>query len=483
MAVHPLWSIIETAANDSPDALAVVTAEKTWTNAEFAREVRAIAAELRRDGVRPRDIVLSMCTPTFEWFVLCALAFEGAVSVTTHRVENADVVGATHIVTNRSEIPESVAGLTVIRIDDAFMTRAREIEPAYRPIDSIEPDDVVRLTLTSGTTGKPKAVGMTADSIRRRIRVIPQFLTPELGINLMGFSSAAGFFMAFANLVLGRPNHFLDQVDDQLPAFLVEHDIEAVTASPISATWMLDAIEQSGIDVRLEVVRLFGSEVSPALLNRVQSLTHARVDVTYSSTEAGIITQTTVTLDSPINNVGHPIAGASVVIVDDDGTAVPTGVVGFIRVCGASMSTEYYRNAALTAQFFVDGWFVTGDRGYLTEAGELVVDGRLNAILNIGGVKIDAALMERLAATVPGVVDVGLASAVNANGAPRLVCALVVNNGTAAREVDALLRREFPQAHPSVFISLDSLPRNIMGKLARDELQAVIAPTVAGLTT
>jgi acyl-coenzyme A synthetase/AMP-(fatty) acid ligase len=209
----------------------------------------------------------------------------------------------------------------------------------------------------------------------------------------------------------------------------------------------------------------------------------AEVESAYGSTEGGVITLKRLGNNVAVNNVGKPVPGAQVMIIGDDGTELPTGQSGEIRVKGASMAPNYYRDAAATARHFVDGWFVPGDRGYLNEDGDLIVEGRDNAVLNVGGVKIDAALMERMALTVAGVTEAGITTAPDANAIPRLVCVLAVTEPDAMRNVDTLLRREFANGYPSVYIAVDALPRNSMGKLMRDRLQRSVQSDVARVST
>ena len=482
MSVHPLWTLLEFNAREAPDSPAVITQRETWTNSEFLETVRGLAGELRTEGIRKGDIVLSMCSPSFEWFMLCALAFEGAISVSTHVVDHAEVVGATHIVTDRDDIPDSVAGLTVIRIDEKFRDRAAALQPGYQPVDTVSPDDIIRLTLTSGTTGRPKAVTMLAGSLAARAEVLKRILTPERNINLLGFSSGGGFVMAFGNVVMGIPCYFANAVNADLPSFLSAHKISVVTASPIAAAKLVNEIHASPADVSINLIRMSGSEPAPTLLNRISSELGAEVESAYGSTEGGVISVKRFVPGTAVNNVGKTVPGAHVLIVDADGNELPKGEVGEVRVKGASMAPGYFRDPEATARHFVDGWFIPGDRGYVTTDGELFIVGRDNAVLNIGGVKIDAALMERTALTVSGVTEAGITTAADAMGIPRLVCVLTVSDPEAPRKVDALLRREFPNGFPNVYISADALPRNSMGKLLRDELRESISGDVAGIS-
>ena len=101
-------------------------------------------------------------------------------------------------------------------------------------------------------------------------------------------------------------------------------------------------------------------------------------------------------------SVGKPILHTKVIILDERGNALSDRYIGEIALQSNCMLTEYYNRPDITEKSFIDGWFLTGDYGYLFD-GELFVTGRKKDLVIIGGKNIYPQDLERLAFDVPGV--------------------------------------------------------------------------------
>lgn len=99
---------------------------------------------------------------------------------------------------------------------------------------------------------------------------------------------------------------------------------------------------------------------------------------------------------------GKPIEGTKVRIVDEQGRTLPDRHVGEIALQSNCMLTEYYHRPDATAKAFLDGWYLTGDYGYMVD-GELFINGRKKDLIIVGGKNIYPQDLEALAYEVPGV--------------------------------------------------------------------------------
>lgn len=99
---------------------------------------------------------------------------------------------------------------------------------------------------------------------------------------------------------------------------------------------------------------------------------------------------------------GRPLPGTTIAIVAADGTRLPERHVGEIAICGTSMLSGYYRRPDLTAAALKDGWYYTGDMGYIS-AGELFVTGRKKDLIIVGGKNVYPQDLEAIANEVPGI--------------------------------------------------------------------------------
>ena len=103
-------------------------------------------------------------------------------------------------------------------------------------------------------------------------------------------------------------------------------------------------------------------------------------------------------------SVGQP-AGAEIAIMDSEGRRLPAGKRGEIALRGPTITRGYDNDAAATESAFRDGWFRTGDLGYLDEDGYLFIVGRIKDIINRGGQKVSPAEVEQALLSHPDVVE------------------------------------------------------------------------------
>jgi acyl-CoA synthetase (AMP-forming)/AMP-acid ligase II len=99
---------------------------------------------------------------------------------------------------------------------------------------------------------------------------------------------------------------------------------------------------------------------------------------------------------------GRPIEGTLVRVVDPQGRDLPERHVGELALQSNCMLTGYYRRPDLTEQAFLDGWYLTGDLGYMAD-GEVYITGRKKDLIIVGGKNVYPQDLERLAGEVPGV--------------------------------------------------------------------------------
>src|SRR5262249_2737269 len=90
---------------------------------------------------------------------------------------------------------------------------------------------------------------------------------------------------------------------------------------------------------------------------------------------------------TPMTSCGFPIEGAVIGIVDDEGRPLPERHVGEVVVRASSLFSGYYRRHDLDAKVLRDGWYFTGDMGYLAD-GQLYVPGRKDDVIIVGGKNI-----------------------------------------------------------------------------------------------
>ncbi|MFM2412460.1 MAG: hypothetical protein RLZZ587_793, partial [Actinomycetota bacterium] len=218
-----------------------------------------------------------------------------------------------------------------------------------------------------------------------------------------------------------------------------------------------------------------GSTPADALLRRLSAkFTKAELAIMYGSTEGGLIAAKNAVIDSDPRIVGHVVPHVQLEIVDEQGNPVPHGGVGEVRYRSNELIERYYRDPEATALFIRDGWFYPGDRARFVETGELMIVGRLDDVMNLGGVKVDPVSLESIALAVPGVTGAAAYLVHDEQGRPQIEMAIVADTDEKMRVVDVQIRAQSATVVPSIYRRVASLPHNQMGKLMRNEIAAYI---------
>ena len=133
----------------------------------------------------------------------------------------------------------------------------------------------------------------------------------------------------------------------------------------------------------------------------------------------------------------------------------------------------YFDNPAITAAAFIDGWYVTNDIGFTPEPGKVVVLGRADDMLNIGGVKVPPAPIEEQVRLIEGVRDVIVLSVASANEVGNLVTAIEIDSDPLpeelTRRIGAIISKYVGKFE---IMPLASFPRTESGKIKRPEIEA-----------
>jgi acyl-coenzyme A synthetase/AMP-(fatty) acid ligase len=330
------------------------------------------------------------------------------------------------------------------------------------------PDQIVRLHRTSGTTGRPKSMPVQHAVRQRRVLrgiglVADQVLPMPRLLCPYPLTISAAETRVFGALYHGGTVYLAAQ-----------NDVPDLIASG-AVNWAVFSLGDVDLTVRRGValpaghrmcVEVFGATVPLPLRQRVRRQWNAVISNKYSSNETHAI----AVVDD--DNVARLEPGVEVRIVDDLGFEVAPGQAGRIRVRADTMVDCYFNDPALTAECFIDGWFQTSDLGCQPEPGKLLLLGRRDDVLNIGGVKIPPAPIEDRIRQIDGVSDAALVSVRNS----RDVGVLLVAVETAALEMAELEEKISPilAVHRiawSLMLSR-SLPRTGTGKVMRHAIEA-----------
>jgi acyl-CoA synthetase (AMP-forming)/AMP-acid ligase II len=225
---------------------------------------------------------------------------------------------------------------------------------------------------------------------------------------------------------------------------------------------------------RLRVVRTGAQPMTPGTAERAERSLGALMLESFGMTEASYITSSGPSVrERRVGSCGRA-AGCAVRILNDDGQPAPPGVAGEIAIRGVTLFPGYLDDPeANAAAFLPDGWFRTGDVGYLDADGYLFTTGRQNEIINRGGEKIAPLEIDRALLAHPALREAAAFSVPDARLGEDVVAAVVFAPAAQAsvRELRMwMLERLSPFKTPRRVWTVDSLPRTGSGKVQRGEL-------------
>jgi len=351
------------------------------------------------------------------------------------------------------------AGDAVLPLDPALPLDARRrIDDALRPDQPVDPD-VALVIATSGSTGAPKGVQLSAAALAASARATIDRLgltADDVWLSCLPWHHIAGLQVLLRARIGGAGLRVQPRFD--VEAFAAERDATVTSLVPTQLRRLLDA----GVDVsRFRAILLGGAAAPPGLVERARAA-GANVVTTYGMSE---------TCGGCVYD-GRPLDGVDVRVEND----------GRIWLRGPMLMTGYRLRADLTAEVLVDGWLRTADRGRRADDGTLQVLGRIDDVVVTGGENVDPAAIATALATHPSVVDVVVVGVPDDEWGEAVAAVVVLVDGAALTVAEARewCAERLPRAAlPRLVVPVDTMPTAASGKPDRSAVRR-LAYTAAG---
>jgi len=345
-------------------------------------------------------------------------------------------------------------------------------------------DDGAMICYTSGTTGRSKGAVITHRNLvsnmqalqeawawtdeDRLLHVLPLFHVHGLVVAMHGALNAGSTVVMHGKFDPVKTLKALEK--DKITLFM---------AVPTVYHRLLNHWDAVRPD--LGSVRLFISGSAPFsehLFRKFESATGFRILERYGMTEAQMITSNPLDPDRRIpGSVGYPLPGVSVKIVSPEKRTVKAGEIGEVRVRGPNVFREYWNMEEKTAECLENGWLDSGDLGYQVEDDDfrLYLVGRSKDLIISGGYNVYPKEVESALERHEAVEEVAVFGLPDEDFGERVVAAVVLKAGEHRKKPEDLIAfaRNYLTGYkcPKQVFFLDSLPKNAMGKVRKEELR------------
>ena len=494
-------------ANRFPDKLAIVNGESRLTFAELEAVIGRTTVALTDAGLSKGDRLALLSHNCWQFPVLSfATARLGVILVPINFMLGANEIAyildhseASVFVAEDALVP--VAEQAIARSKGAVKTRAfiglgqLDVPDGWQNVQAwfdyqgealdvvVADDDPIRLMYTSGTESSPKGALLSSRSLMWQY--VTCVIDGGMGADDVEVHTLPLYHAAQLDCFLG-PDVYLGATSIILPspdpvAILRIIETEKVTkffAPPTLWIAVLRAPEFGSADLSSLRKGYYGASAMPVeILKEIQQrLPKVQLWNFYGQTEMAPL----ATILGPEEQLSHAgsagRAGLNVhtIVVDDDDQPVPTGTVGEIVHRSPHATLGYYKDEEKTAEAFRNGWFHSGDLGFLDEDGRLSVVDRKKDMIKTGGENVASREVEEAIYQLQGVAEVAVFGVSHPRWVEAVAAAVVPKPGASLTEDAVIAHTRTVLAHykaPRYVVIVDSLPRNPSGKIVKRQLR------------
>lgn len=344
-------------------------------------------------------------------------------------------------------------------------------------------DDVIQILYTSGTTGEPKGVMHTSNTLFSNVRPYADRLHLGAADRVLMASPLAhqtGFlYGVMMPVYLGTTAILQDIWDADFVCKVIAAEQPAFTmaATPFLADLVKTAPKHQG---ELDSLRIFvsaGAPIPSAVVEQASKVLNAKIVSAWGMTENGAVTMTCP--EDPAERAsqsdGKALPYMDVKVTDFQGNDLPAGEEGNLLVRGASLFVGYLKRPELYG-VDEDGWFSTGDLARMDKDGYIRITGRTKDVVIRGGENIPVVEVENLLYKFPGIVDVALVGCPDDRLGERLCAYVTLDENqtelTLDQVKDYLVKAQLSKNYlPEYLEVIEAMPRTPSGKIQKFKLR------------
>ena len=456
-------------ATECPEREALVACDATLTCREMDELTNRIAHGLLQRGVKAGDRIALLLPRTSRLILsMFGVLKAGAAYIPCDPDYPADRV---HLILEDSDAKMVI---TPELAEELLQTGDTTLPPV-----TLTPDDLAYLIYTSGSTGRPKGVMLRHEGICNYLYSHPANVLAHgvqtdasrlLSVTTISFDAALqDIGMAFYNgktLVLATD----DQANNplELAQFIKGQAVDMVSGTPSRWLTWLTSDEFCRAIGGVSICRAGGEQYPQQLLDKLRSVTRARLFNCYGPTEVTVACNNAELTDAPLITVGKPQLNVKEFIVDADGNELPVGVVGELYIGGKGVARGYNNLDEMTRERFVEYHgeriYKSGDYAQWLPDGNVVILGRTDHQIKLRGLRIEPGEIENAILQADGVKQATVT--IRQIGGMEHLCAYF----TADRQIDTAALRTAISSHlteymvPTAYMQLNEMPMTPNGK-------------------
>ncbi len=486
-----IFQLFEDQVDKTPDKLAVVFENESFTYRELNEKSNQLARVLRDQGVKAGDVIGVMVERSLEMMIgfLGVLKAGGAYlpldpDYPEERIKFMLKDSNTIILLTQSKQVNKIDfSNKVIHLDDKELYNGDKNN--FERINT--PHDLAYIIYTSGSTGQPKGVMVEHKGIAN----LQKFFKSNIGVHeddkVVQFASCvfdASVWEIYMALLSGAtlyiPSKEIINDYTKFEAFLEENKITIATFPPIC----LNNLDPDQID-SLRIVITAGSTTNFGLIERWKDKVeyinaYGPTETTICATSWKYVDEEKKTNTVPI---GKPLSNTKIYIVDKNDHPVPIGAVGELCVSGEGLARGYLNRDELTKEKFISNSFVSEAKLYKTgDLARWLIDGNIEFLgrrdnqVKIRGFRIELSEIETKLLCHEAIKEAVVVDRTDKDG-EKYLCGYIVNKDQKLEvelpisEIRVYLAKELPEYMiPSYFVILEQIPLTINGKLDKKAL-------------
>jgi long-chain acyl-CoA synthetase len=474
----------------APGRDAVVDGGTHLTFLELEDRARRLTAAIRGLGLEPGDRI-ALLLANGHRYIECYVALPAAGFVIVplnSRLSEAELryilvdAGARVLVTDRVTGVDDVVE-RVVRVPDEYDDLVAATPGAAAVTADVAEDSLAGLFYTGGTTGPAKGVMLTHRSLIANMwnTLVHTGLSPDDRFLVIApMFHAAGTVAVLACLALGASEVTIPAFDPALVLDTIEAEQATVTlAVPTMLVALIEEQRRHRRDTSsLRLICHGASPIAVETLRRCrEAFPTAALTHLYGATETAPLATTLADehlhLDGPLaRSCGQAVVGVEIAIEGVDGTAADPGDVGEVVIRGPNLMTGYWNKPDETSAALRDGWYHSGDLGYVDDRGYLFLVDRAKDMIITGGENVYSTEVEQALMTHPAVLECAVYGIPHETWGEAVAASVVLTETVPVDELQDHCRGLIAGFKvPRHIDTVDTLPKSAAGKILKRELR------------